>query len=120
MNTQVKILIVEDEMLIAANISLELTSMGYEITGIIPRGEEALLHIRENQPDIILLDIHLKGKLDGIQVATEMQKDFDIPIVYLTANSDDAHFNRAKKQSPMLLYQSLLKNEIYKEPLSLQ
>lgn len=100
MDTVTKILIVEDEMLIAANISLELTSMGYEIMGIIPRGEEALLHIRETQPDILLLDINLKGKLDGIDVATEMQKDFDIPIIYLTANTDDAHFNRAKETKP--------------------
>ncbi|AWV96958.1 LytR/AlgR family response regulator transcription factor [Arcticibacterium luteifluviistationis] len=100
MNTPVKILIVEDEMLIAANVSLELTSLGYEVIGIIPRGEEALLHIRENQPDILLLDINLKGNLDGIEVATEMQKEFDIPVVYLTANTDDAHFNRAKETRP--------------------
>jgi len=100
MSTPARILIVEDEMIIAANLSLELTSLGYEVTGIIPRGEEALMHIRENQPDILLLDIQLKGEIDGIDVATQMQKDFDIPIIYLTANTDDAYFNRAKETKP--------------------
>jgi DNA-binding LytR/AlgR family response regulator len=100
MNTPVRILILEDEMIIAANLSLELTSLGYEVTGIIPRGEEALLHIRENQPDILLLDIQLKGEIDGIEVATQMQQEFDIPIIYLTANTDDAYFNRAKETIP--------------------
>lgn len=95
-----RILIVEDEMIIGANISLQLTSLGYEVSGIIPRGEEALVHIRQNKPDIVLLDIQLKGNLDGVQTAQLMQKDFDIPIIYLTANSDDANFNRAKATNP--------------------
>ena len=87
-------------MIIGANISLQLTSLGYEVSGIVPRGEEALVHIRQNQPDIILLDIQLKGNLDGVQTAHLMQKDFDIPIIYLTANGDDANFNRAKTTNP--------------------
>lgn len=95
-----KILIVEDEMTIAANISLQLTTLGYEITGIIPRGEEVLLHIKSNVPDIILLDINLKGERDGIDVAILIQKQYKIPIIYLTANSDEAHFNRAKATNP--------------------
>lgn len=100
MNQPTKILIVEDEMIIAANISLQLTTLGYEITGIIPRGEEALLHINENKPDIVLLDIQLKGKIDGIETAQTMQKSYNIPIIYLTANADEAHFNRAKSTNP--------------------
>lgn len=100
MNNPVRILIVEDEMIIAANISLQLTTLGYEVSGIIPRGEEALVHIRQNRPDIILLDIQLKGNLDGVQTAQLMQRDFDIPIIYLTANSDDVNFNRAKATHP--------------------
>ena len=95
-----RILIVEDEMIIGANISLQLTSLGYEVSGIVPRGEEALVHIRQNKPDIILLDIQLKGNIDGVQTAQLMQKEFDIPIIYLTANADDANFNRAKATNP--------------------
>ncbi|MFL0354693.1 LytTR family DNA-binding domain-containing protein [Xanthomarina sp. GH4-25] len=100
MKTPFKILIVEDEMIIAANISLQLTSLGYEVTGVIPRGEEALLHIKEQQPDMVLLDINLKGKIDGIETALLMQQDFNIPIIYLTANADDENFNRAKATNP--------------------
>lgn len=100
MNPPLKILIVEDEMIIAANISLQLTSLGYEVTGIIPRGEEALLHIKQHQPDMVLLDINLKGKIDGIETALLMLQDYQIPIIYLTANADDANFNRAKATNP--------------------
>jgi len=100
MKNPLKILIVEDEMVIGANISLQLSKFGYEVTGVIPRGEEALVHIRENKPDIVLLDIQLKGKIDGIQTAQIMQKEQDIPVIYLTANADDAHFDRAKSTQP--------------------
>ena len=95
-----KILIIEDEMIIGANISLQLTNLGYEVIGIIPRGEEALLFIKVNKPDIILMDIRLKGKLDGIETAQQIQKEYDTPIIYITANADEAHFNRAKSTKP--------------------
>ncbi|MBC2845634.1 LytR/AlgR family response regulator transcription factor [Winogradskyella flava] len=100
MNGKIKILIVEDEMIIGANLSLQLSELGYEVTGIVPRGEQALQHIATNPPDILLLDINLKGSLDGIETAEKMQQTQNIPIIYLTANTDDAHFNRAKKTHP--------------------
>jgi DNA-binding LytR/AlgR family response regulator len=100
LDTQIKILVVEDEMIIGAKISMHLTTLGYEVTGIIPRGEEALMHVSENQPDIILMDINLKGKMDGVETAAMIQKHVEIPIIYLTANTDDATFNRAKPTRP--------------------
>ncbi len=100
MGIPIKILIVEDEMVIAANISLQLRNLGYAISGIVPRGEEALLHIKEDTPDIVLLDIQLKGKIDGIETAQLIQKEYMIPIIYLTANTDEIHFNRAKATKP--------------------
>ncbi len=100
MGIPAKILVVEDEMVIGANISLELTNMGFEVTGIVPRGEEALHHIKQNPPDIVLLDIQLKGKIDGIETAQIMQKEFNIPVIYLTANADNFNFNRAKITHP--------------------
>jgi len=100
MSKPINIFIVEDEMIIAANISLQLSKLGYSISGIVARGEEALVHIKENKPDIVLFDIQLKGKLDGIETAQLMQKEFDIPIIYLTANVDDANFSRAKSTKP--------------------
>ena len=63
-------------------------------------GEEAIIHVEETKPDIILLDINLKGKLNGIETALQIQKLADIPIIYLTANSDEATFNRAKASRP--------------------
>lgn len=100
MEGKTKILIVEDEMIIAANISLQLTNLGYEVIGIIPRAEEVLPLIRECQPDIVLMDINLKGDLDGIEVAHLIQNEYKLPIIFLTANSDEAHFNRAKAVNP--------------------
>ncbi len=100
MDTLIKILVVEDEMIIGAKISMQLTTLGYEVTGILPRGEDAIVHVQENKPDIILLDINLKGKLDGIETAAQIQLHHNIPIIYLTANADEATFNRAKTTRP--------------------
>ena len=99
MDTSIKILVVEDEMLIGAKISMLLTNLGYFVTGILPRGEDALVQVEENKPDIIILDINLKGKIDGIETAAILQRK-NIPVIYLTANSDDATFNRAKLTKP--------------------
>ncbi|MBL7871686.1 MAG: response regulator [Cyclobacteriaceae bacterium] len=97
---KVKILIVEDEMIIAAKISMQLTNLGYHVTGIVPRGDEVIAHVQENKPDILLLDINLKGSVDGIEIAAQLQKLTEIPIIYLTANADEATFNRAKETKP--------------------
>jgi len=100
MNSPAKILIVEDEMIIGANISLQLSKLGYEVTGIESRGEAAIAHVKHNRPDIVLMDIQLKGELDGIETAIKMQKDMNIPVIYLTANADDENFERAKSTRP--------------------
>tara|TARA_R110000765_G_scaffold399734_1_gene494502 strand:- start:4401 stop:5135 length:735 start_codon:yes stop_codon:yes gene_type:complete len=97
---KISILIVEDDMIIAANLSIQLTSLGYEVTGILPRGEEAIVHVRENRPHILLMDINLKGELSGIETAKAIKKNNNISIIYLTANSDDATFNKAKETHP--------------------
>ena len=100
MGEVIKILIVEDEMLIAANISLQLQNLGYEIGGIFPRGEEALAHLKEHRADIVLLDIQLKGTLDGIETAEKIKELYNLAIIFLTANTDDLHFRRAKNTHP--------------------
>jgi DNA-binding LytR/AlgR family response regulator len=92
--------IVEDEMIIAAKISMQLTSLGYEVTGILQRGEDAIQHVIENKVDIALLDVNLKGKIDGIETAKQIQQHSDILIIYLSANADEATFNRAKTTKP--------------------
>ncbi len=100
MDRTTRILIVEDDMIIGANISLQLSNLGYEVTGIESRGEEAIVHARENTPDLLLLDINLKGSLSGIDTAMAIQKFRTIPIVYLTANGDEDTFSKAKETHP--------------------
>ncbi len=100
MDSPIKVLIVEDETIIAARISLELNDLGYEVTGIVTRAEQALAHCEHSPPDIALLDVSLKGKMDGIELAFILNEKSNIPIVFLTANSDEATFNRAKKALP--------------------
>lgn len=97
---QIRILIVEDEMIIAARISLLLTNLGYEIAGILCRGEEAVGHVVENRVDIVLLDIDLKGRIDGIKAAAEMKAHSTVSVIYLFSNADEATFNRAKVTGP--------------------
>ena len=100
MNSPTKILIVEDEMIIGANISLQLSKLGYDVTGIVSRGEEAMAHVKQNPPDIVLMDIQLKGEMDGIDTVIRMQQEMDMPVIYLTANADDDNFDRAKATNP--------------------
>lgn len=100
MSNPIKILIVEDEMIIAANISLQLSTLGYEVIGIVPRAEEALTCVKQDQPDIVLMDINLKGDLDGIDTVKLIKEISDVAVIYLTANADEAHFKRAKSTHP--------------------
>jgi DNA-binding LytR/AlgR family response regulator len=100
METGIKILVVEDEMLIGATISLFLTELGYEVTGILPRAEDALIQVAENTPDIVLLDIRLKGTMDGVELGTLLYEQYQMPVIFITANSDDSNFTRAKAARP--------------------
>ncbi len=95
-----KILIVEDEMIIAADISLQLTNLGYEVSGITPRGEDALKNIESTRPDIVLMDIALKGEMDGVETAQAILDNYQIPVIFLTSNVDNATFQRAKATKP--------------------
>ncbi len=95
-----KILIVEDDMIIAANISLQLTNLGYEVTGIETKAKEAIHHALETKPDLILMDVQLKGESNGIEAAHAIRKYLDIPLIYLTANVDEATFQKAKETHP--------------------
>ncbi len=82
------VLIVEDENIIALEISWQLENLGYDVMGIVSRGEEAILRVAEKKPDLVLMDIRLKGELDGFQTAKAITAEADIPIVYLSALID--------------------------------
>ncbi len=99
LNDNIQILVIEDNMLIGAKISMLLENLKYKVIGLIPRAEDALIFLKNNTPDIILLDIKLKGKMDGVEFAHHIESQ-EIPIIYLTANTDDATFKRAKETRP--------------------
>ena len=83
-----KILVVEDESIIAADIKNKLEDLGYIVSRIVSNGKDAIKSVSELDIDLILMDIVLKGDMDGIEAAGEIKKYMDIPIVYLTAHSD--------------------------------
>jgi len=95
-----KILIVEDEPIIAADLELTLESMGYNVVGIEDNAEDALISIEENSPDLILLDINLEGDIDGIMLAQDINNSYKIPFVFLTSNADKLTINRVKRTQP--------------------
>jgi len=93
------ILVVEDEFITARHIADSLKELGYGVTGIVATGEEAVKKAAETRPDLVLMDIRLKGSMDGIQAAEQIAS-LEIPIVYLTSYSDDRTMERAKITEP--------------------
>lgn len=92
-----KILVVEDEAITALDLKYALQDIGYEIIGIEDNGPEAIDTAYKTHPDVVIMDIKLKGSMEGTEAA-EIITQFDIPIVYLTANTDIETFKRSKIQ----------------------
>ena len=97
---QKKILIVEDESIIAEDISDSLISLGYRITGMVYSGEEAIEAAAKCRPDLVLMDVNLQGEIDGITAAAEIRARFQIPVVYLTAYADENTLRRVNATKP--------------------
>lgn len=95
-----KVIVVEDEIIIAMDIRNSLRSMGYEVPAIASSGEKALEKVAEFHPDLVLMDIILKGEMDGVETAKKIWTSYNIPVVYLTAHSDVYTLNRAKATGP--------------------
>ncbi|MEA5516156.1 response regulator [Nodularia sp. UHCC 0506] len=100
MMTNTKIIIVEDEAIVAKDLRNRLQKFGYVVSAIASSGQEAINKSREICPDLVLMDIRLKGHIDGIEAAHEIHKYLDIPIIYLTAYADDKTLDRAKVTEP--------------------
>jgi two-component system, cell cycle sensor histidine kinase and response regulator CckA len=94
------IIIVEDEFIVAAEIEERLTAMGYRMAGAADSGELALELINRQRPDLVLMDIRLRGEMDGITAATEIRRRFHLPVIFLTAYSEDSTLDRAKLAEP--------------------
>jgi signal transduction histidine kinase len=95
-----KIIIVEDERLVAQDISETLKKRGYVILATFADGPAVIEKLTQVNPDLVLLDINIRGGLDGISIAEHIQKHHDIPVVYLTAYADESTLNRAKATQP--------------------
>lgn len=98
--TRARVLVVEDEGVVALALRRCLEGLGHEVTGCAATGEDAIRRAREAEPDIILMDIRLKGAMDGIQTAERILGTQKIPVIYLTAYSDEETLRRARCTDP--------------------
>ena len=96
-----RILIVEDERVTAEDLRDILTDMGYDVTGAVSSGADAISQAETNPPDIALMDIHIHGEMDGTEAAAVLRERFNIPVIYLTAHADGETVSRAKDAGPL-------------------
>jgi diguanylate cyclase (GGDEF)-like protein/PAS domain S-box-containing protein len=94
------VLVVEDERIIALDLKQRLTALGYQVLAVESRGEDALRSVGELHPQIVLMDIHLEGAMDGIETARQIYAEHRIPVVFLTAYADDETLSRASRSLP--------------------
>lgn len=95
-----QILVVEDEKIVALEIQDRLISIGYEVPALVSTGSDAVRFAETLRPHLILMDIELKGQMDGITAAAEIRERLNIPVIFLTAYVDSETLNRAKKTEP--------------------
>ena len=84
-----RVFIVEDEVLVARDVQSRLEKLGYQVIGSAARGEDAVTQVLNDLPDLILMDINLKGEMDGIEAANRIRAEVDLPIIFCTAYSND-------------------------------
>lgn len=96
-----RILIVEDEFILAQDIKNRLTALNYDVIGLCSNGDDALKKAYDEHPDLVLMDIKLEGNKDGIETAAQIQKEMDIPVVFLSAYADKETVKRARISEPM-------------------
>jgi AmiR/NasT family two-component response regulator len=100
LSSGINILVVEDEIITARDIEAKLKKLGHGVVGIASSGEDAIKKAAELTPDMILMDITLEGKMDGIEASIEIEKHQNVPIIYLTAHTDLITLHRAKVTEP--------------------
>jgi DNA-binding LytR/AlgR family response regulator len=98
--SHIRILVVEDEPIIAYDLEDRLKDMNYEVVGLLNTGEKAIDFVKNDQPDLILMDVQLNGELNGIETTAQIKSQYPIPIIYLTSNSDEATFEAARATKP--------------------
>ena len=111
---KLKIGIVEDEVIIADHLAVILLKLGYNVVEPAASYTEAIVMIEKEMPDLLLLDIQLKGKRDGIDLALKVKENYNIPVIFLTANADSVTVERAKKANPSAyLIKPFTKDDLY-------
>ncbi len=95
-----KVMVVEDESLVAADLQYSLNTLGYNVSDVVACGEDAIECARYNKPDIVLMDIRLRGPMDGIDAARQINEFHNIPIIFMTAYSDSVTLERIKEIKP--------------------
>ncbi|MCB9319563.1 MAG: response regulator [Lewinellaceae bacterium] len=100
MSLKKNILIVEDELLYASRLEMQLELLGYTVVGSADSSETALDMIRENDVDLILMDIHIQGNYDGVELTEQVQKIQPVPVIFLTSQEDEMTFKRAARTKP--------------------
>ena len=116
-----KILVIEDDMIIQLFIKKVLKNAGFEITGLARDCDKALELLATTTPDLILMDIGISGNKDGIETAELINKDYNIPIIFMTGNSDVSTTKRAKKINPIdILIKPISENQLKTKLLSLK
>jgi CheY-like chemotaxis protein len=95
-----RILIVEDDRIISWTLAMTLEDMGYEVTATVSTGEAAILKAEEAKPDLVLMDIILEGQMNGIEAAGVIRSRLNIPIIYMTAHTDEETRKRAEVTKP--------------------
>ena len=109
-----KIMVVEDEWIVADQLCNNLKELGYMVCKTASTGDEAIRNVGEDRPDLILMDIVLKSKMDGIEAAERITSQFDIPVIYLTAYTNQEYIERAKQTKPFgYLVKPFKQNELY-------
>lgn len=98
--SKINVLIVEDESIVAKDIQQSLKKLGYNVVDTASTGENAIKLAEEKHPDLILMDIMLKGEMSGIDVAEYVKKNLNIPVIFLTAYADESTLNKAKMTEP--------------------
>lgn len=108
----IKILIVEDEAILAMNYKIGLEKAHFIVTGIAFSGEDALRQAEETRPDLVLMDIKLRGPMDGIDAALKIREAMDPKVIFLTGNSDEDTRKRAMEISPLRYIEKPVKTDI--------
>src|ERR1700757_1139732 len=95
-----RVLIVEDELIVAFNMQQQLERLGFDVPAVVASGADALLKIGHLRPDVVLMDVNIDGDMDGIETSVKIPENLDVAVIYVTAYSDEGLVQRARQTSP--------------------